>query len=48
MKKRNARIRSERHRHGTPKQGHGWAARQAQKHSGTGRSTSVRKVGRGW
>ncbi len=43
-KRREIRISRERHRHGTPQQGHGWAAKQAARHTGRGRSTSVRKV----
>jgi len=43
-KKREVRIIRERHRHGGPKQGHAWAARQAAKHTNRGRSVSQRKM----
>jgi len=45
-KRREARLRRERHRAGTPRRGHGWAARQAAHHSAGGRSVSQRKVHR--
>ncbi len=45
-KKRMARLLREAHRHGTDRQGHGWAARQARKHHAGGSSTSQRKVNR--
>jgi hypothetical protein len=43
-KRRAARLDREKHRHGTPRQGHGWAAKQWSRHASGGRSASVRKV----
>lgn len=47
VKKRESRIRAEMLRHGTPEQGHGWAARQAARRFGRkGARRARRGIGR--